>query len=183
MYYSWIIYKIIKKDKKIDFVYFFNNISQYTKTILDMSNIEIHYASDTRVILKYQCDTNKITLLDIRTSDKPNKKPETGIMELNKIFIKLFESNTEPKLIFNSITERVVDESEWTLFGRIGVDFDYESRDEYQENHMFVLHNGLNQEQNEFIVSIIDEFNAESLHCIGSFIYETEFQKIFYMEE
>jgi len=148
-----------------------------------MSNIEIHYASDNRVILKYICPENKTNILDIKTSDKPNKKPDTGIMELNKIYLKSFEPNTQPKLILNSITDRIVDESEWTLFGRICIDYDYESRDEYQEHHLFVLHNGLNQEENEFIVSIIDEFNAESFHSIGSFIYETEFQKIFYMEE
>lgn len=148
-----------------------------------MSNIEIHYASDNRVILKYICPENKITLMDIMNSDKPNKKPDTGIMELNKIYVKSFNSETSQKVIYNAITDRIVDKIEWTFFGRIGVDFDYESRDEYQENHLFVLHNGLTQDENEFIVSILDEFNAESFHSIGSFIYETEFQKIFYMEE
>jgi hypothetical protein len=148
-----------------------------------MSNIEIHYASDSRVIYKYICPDNKIILMDIMNSEKPNKKPDTGIMELNKLYIKSFVSDTSMKIILNAITERIVDNAEWTFYGRIGVDFDYESRDEYQENHLFVLHNGLNQEENEFIVSILDEFNAESFHSIGSFIYETEFQKIFYMEE
>jgi hypothetical protein len=148
-----------------------------------MSNIEIHYANENRVILKYICPENKITLLDIMNSDKPNKKPDTGIMELNKIYIKCFQSDTTLKTVLESITNRIVDKTEWTFFGRIAVDFDYESRDEYQENHLFVLHNGLTQDENEFIVSILDEFNAESLHSIGSFIYETEFQKIFYMEE
>jgi hypothetical protein len=148
-----------------------------------MSNIEIHYASDNRVILKYICPENNITLMDIMNSDKPNKKPDTGIMELNKIYVKSFNSETSQKVIYNAITDRIVDKIEWTFFGRIGVDFDYESRDEYQENHLFVLHNGLTQDENEFIVSILDEFNAESFHSIGSFIYETEFQKIFYMEE
>lgn len=148
-----------------------------------MSNIEIHYASDNRVILKYICPENKITLMDIMNSDKPNKKPDTGIMELNKIYVISFNAETSQKVIYNTITDRIVDKIEWTFFGRIGVDFDYESRDEYQENHLFVLHNGLTQDENEFIVSILDEFNAESFHSIGSFIYETEFQKIFYMEE
>lgn len=149
-----------------------------------MSNIVILYSSDSRVILKYNSDDeNKIYLLDIVSSDKPDKKPDTGIMELNKIFINVFDHKTSIKDILISIMERVSDNKEWNLFGRIGVDFDYESRDEYQENHLFVLSNGLNQEENEFIVSIIDEFNAESFHSIGSYIYETEFQKIFYMEE
>jgi|LakMenEpi03Aug12_release.lakeMendotaPanAssembly.Ray.scaffolds.fasta_scaffold325093_2 hypothetical protein len=148
-----------------------------------MSNIEIYYANDNRVILKYICSENKVTLIDIINSEKPNKKPDIGIMELNKIYIKSFLPDTQLKIICNAITERICENTEWTFFGRIGVDIDYESRDEYQENHLFVLHNGLNQDENEFIVSILDEFNAESFHSIGSFIYETEFQKIFYMEE
>jgi hypothetical protein len=40
---------------------------------------------------------------------------------------------------------------------------------------MFVLHNDLNQDENKYIVSIIDEFYVKSLHCIGSFIYEQNF--------
>jgi len=148
-----------------------------------MSNIEILFASDSRVVLKYNMDDSKLYLLDIMNSDKPDKKPNTGIMELNKIFIKVFDGKPSFKVVLNDIMDRLTDNKEWTLFGRICVDFDYESRDEYIENHLFVLNNGLNQEENEFIVSIIDEFNAESFHSIGSFVYETEFQKIFYMEE
>ena len=149
-----------------------------------MSGITIHHASDNRVLFEYKCDDNHI-LIDIKLSIKPNKKPESGIMELNKIFIRKVEKETEIKKCLMIIMERLLstDDNDWILFSRNCVDFDYDSRDEYQENHMFILTNILPTNEIESIVGIIDEFNAESLYSIGSFTYDTEFQKIFYMEE
>lgn len=149
-----------------------------------MSGITIHHASDNRVIFEYKGDDNHI-LIDIFLTIKPNKKPESGIMELNKIFIKKLDVEIDLRKMLTIIMERLLstDNNDWMLFSRNCVDFDYDSRDEYQENHMFILTDAIPSNEIESIIGIIDEFNAESLYSIGSFTYDTEFQKIFYMEE
>lgn len=149
-----------------------------------MSNIKILYADEDKLYFVYKSIEDKLHILvNVVLTPRPDTKPDKGIMELNKISILKLDPEVEQTVVLNNVSEHLSGNGDWITFARNCIDFDSVSDDSYVEHHLYIITDKVTQSEAEAIVGILDELNAEGLHSIGSFTYDTEFQKLFYMDE
>lgn len=124
-------------------------------------SIQVYSAKEDKVI--YYCSDTRY-LLNIQNSQEPAIMPSRGLIERSKIYgIKV---DREPSL------ELLIESDTWPELACICQDLDTPNENEVEYN--------LICNEDEELVATLDTINMDSFHCIGSYQYQTEFQKIFY---
>jgi hypothetical protein len=125
-------------------------------------SIQVYLAKEDNVI--YYCnDTGYI--LRIQNSQEPAVMPARGLIERSKIFgIKTDSAEPSAEILLQS--------DSWPELACICQDLDTPNENEIE---YYLICN-----EDEELVATLDTINMDSFHCIGSYQYQTEFQKIFY---
>jgi len=125
-------------------------------------SIEVYSAKDNLAIF-YCSDTGYI--LRIQNSQEPCAMPARGLIERSKIFGTKIGS-TSPGM------DILLQSESWPELACIYQDLDTIVENEIEYN--------LICDEDEELVATLDAINMDSFHSIGSYQYQTEFQKIFY---
>ena len=116
-------------------------------------------------------------LLFIKNSEEPDKLPSQGLLELSQIYGK----KVAPDAAFGEFLGNYTGldgATRFQLIGRICRELDTYDADEI-ENHLIVL---VDENEAEEIVETLDVLNEYGFHTIGSYSYNTEFNRITYTE-
>ena len=124
-------------------------------------------------------------LLFIKNSSEPDKLPTEGLLELSQIYGKKITADHAFDYFVHNYTGRVDDDTtRLDLLGRICRELDTYDKDEV-ENHLIVLVEGkhsTNENESEQFVETLDMINEEGFYSVGSYSYNTEFNRISYPE-
>jgi len=131
-------------------------------------NLVVFYATENLLVIH-----NSISnfLIFIKNSKEPDVIPKTGLLELSNIY--------GEKLLREDVLDKLSDYIKLGKYPKkLGVicrELDTYNDDEI-ENHLIL------EVENDDLIETLDGINEEGFYTIGSYNYNTEFNKLFFSE-